>query len=197
MNNDEAVILGHHLDDQIETFLYRLFRGSSPLGLSVMKRISKRDNVMLCRPLLCFPKEVINYYSKKFGIDFFHDSSNDNLNFERNYIRKKIIPNIKERWPSFHKTMRHNITLQDTHSKIAGDFCNSIYDHIVVNKILNISTLLTYPSYLYSIFIKHWIYNEINYKLNKNEAIKITELLSSKNSVSYRWSFNNCKMLSR
>ncbi len=51
-NNDESLLTGHHEDDQIETFIYRLVRGSSPKGLSSIKKISYRNKKILCRPLL-------------------------------------------------------------------------------------------------------------------------------------------------
>ena len=63
MNDNEALVLGHHFDDQIETFFYRLFRGSSPIGLSCMKEISERENRKICRPLLSFSKKTIEKYA--------------------------------------------------------------------------------------------------------------------------------------
>ena len=62
MNDNEALVLGHHFDDQIETFFYRLFRGSSPIGLSCMKEISERESRKICRPLLSFSKKTIEKY---------------------------------------------------------------------------------------------------------------------------------------
>ena len=59
MSKDEALVLGHHENDQFETFLYRLFRGSSPRGLSVIKEISIRNNKVLCRPFLQVSKNII------------------------------------------------------------------------------------------------------------------------------------------
>mgnify|MGYP001420076840 CR=1 FL=1 len=59
MYDDEALLLGHHNNDQIETFLYRLFRGSSPLGLSCMDKISKRGTNTICRPFLSISKDNI------------------------------------------------------------------------------------------------------------------------------------------
>jgi tRNA(Ile)-lysidine synthase len=58
-NNDESLLTGHHEDDQIETFIYRLVRGSSPKGLSSIKKISYRNKKILCRPLLTINKDDI------------------------------------------------------------------------------------------------------------------------------------------
>lgn len=182
VNNDEALVLGHHLDDQVETFFYRLFRGSSPLGLSSMKDISVRNNVVICRPLLSVEKKGIYDYVRQINLEYVDDETNNDLDFQRNYIRKKILPSIKERWESFNKTMSNNIKLQDTYSKISKDFCIMIYDHIVSDKTLNIGILNSYPHYVHGIFIKHWIYNETKYELNRNEIYSIQSLLCNKNN---------------
>ena len=182
VNKDEALVIGHHLDDQVETFFYRLFRGSSPLGLSSMKEISMRNNVVICRPLLSVEKRDIDDYALEINLKYIDDITNNDLDFQRNYIRKKILPSIKERWGSLNKTMNHNINLQDTYSKISQDYCIMIYDHIVSDKTLSIATLNLYPHYVHSIFIKYWIYNEITYELNRNEIYNIQSLLCNKNN---------------
>ena len=65
MSKDEVLVLAHHEDDQFETFLYRLFRGASPRGLSSIKEISHRKNKILCRPFLQLPKKTIIELSMK------------------------------------------------------------------------------------------------------------------------------------
>ena len=182
VKNDEALVLGHHLDDQVETFFYRLFRGSSPLGLSSMKDISRRNNVVICRPLLSVQKKDIYDHIRQINLKYIDDVTNNDLDFQRNYIRKKILPSIRERWESLNKTMSHNIKLQDNYSKISKDFCIMIYDHIISDKTLNIDTLNSYPHYVHSIFIKHWIYNETKYELNRNEIYNIQSLLCNNNN---------------
>ena len=59
LSKNESLVLAHHLDDQVETFFYRLFRGSSPIGLSSMKKISIKNNKIIYRPLLSISKSII------------------------------------------------------------------------------------------------------------------------------------------
>jgi tRNA(Ile)-lysidine synthase len=101
MSKDEALILGHHENDQFETFLYRLFRGSSPKGLSAIKEISIRNNKVLCRPFLQVSKNIIIDISKNLKLKFINDHTNNDLSYDRNYIRNKIIPTILDRWKTF------------------------------------------------------------------------------------------------
>ena len=151
MLSNEALLLGHHLDDQVETFLYRLFRGSSPIGLSAMKEITTRDNKIICRPFLSVSKETLVELSQKNNVKFITDYSNDNIAFERNYIRKKIIPIINKKWPKLNKVMQHNIMLQDKYRKITTDYCEIVYEHIITENKIDINILKKYPDYFHSI----------------------------------------------
>ena len=178
----EALILGHHMDDQIETFFYRLFRGSSPIGLSCIKELSTRYKKVICRPLLSISKKSILDCCNNLKIKFINDITNHDTSFDRNYIRNKIIPVIKERWTSLNKVMIHNITLQNTYKNISIDYCKMIYNHIVIDNKVDINILKTYPHYIYTIFLKYFIREIINYDLNKNELSNLLSLLLSNNN---------------
>ena len=182
MSSNETLLLGHHLDDQVETFLYRLFRGSSPIGLSAMKEITTWDHKIICRPFLSVSKDILLKLVKKYNVMFINDHTNDNIGIERNYIRKKIIPAINKKWPRLNKVMQHNILLQDTYRKIAIDYCEMIYEHIVTENKVNISALKKHPNYFYSTFIKYWIYKCLKYDLNKNELSNIMTLINNYNN---------------
>ena len=182
MYDDEALLLGHHNDDQIETFLYRLFRGSSPQGLSCMQHMSQRENKVLCRPFLKISKENIIQIGKIYNIKYINDSSNKDISFDRNYIRKEIIPKIRNRWKSINSVMDHNIQLQSDYSKLAYDYCNSLKKQIVIDNKLDIKKLKSHPIYLESIFIKHWLKNYIAYDLSKNEISQIQLIVNSDNN---------------
>ena len=131
MFKDEVLVLAHHEDDQFETFLYRLFRGASPRGLSSIKEISERKNKILCRPFLQLPKKTIIELSSYLKLKFINDYSNNDLSYDRNYIRNKIIPTILDRWENIHNVMNHNIELQNNYSHIVNDYCEILYSSII------------------------------------------------------------------
>ncbi len=92
-NNDcNKIVVGHHLDDTIETILFRLFRGTGPGGLSPIKPISG----LYVRPLFNIPKVDIVAFLKSNNIKFVLDKSNLESDFSRNYIRNKVIPAIEK-----------------------------------------------------------------------------------------------------
>ena len=86
------IALGHHLDDQAETILFRLFRGSGITGLCGMRPLSGD----LLRPLLCFTKSEILAFLEENHIEYRTDETNSEDHYTRNRIRGHILPLAKE-----------------------------------------------------------------------------------------------------
>jgi tRNA(Ile)-lysidine synthase len=89
----DRVALGHHADDQVETILFRLFRGTGPYGLTGIP--ANRGRII--RPLLEISKADILSYLKRHKLDFCRDRSNASVRFSRNFIRNRILPILRER----------------------------------------------------------------------------------------------------
>ena len=182
MSDDEVLVLAHHENDQFETFLYRLFRGASPKGLSSIKEISKRNNKIICRPFLQVSKRIIIDISNNLKLKFIDDQTNNELTHDRNYIRNKVVPLITTRWENVHKVMNHNIELQKNYSLLVDDYCNTIYTSIIKKNRLSIKKLLDFPKYLYSTFLKYWINKEASYNLSKNETYSLLSIVENENN---------------
>jgi tRNA(Ile)-lysidine synthase len=89
-NGITQLLLGHNLDDQIETFLLRLEAGSGLLGLASMPAISNHfTDVELWRPLLDYPKPATADWLQKSDIKWVEDPSNKNENYKRIWYRQK------------------------------------------------------------------------------------------------------------
>ena len=92
----QFILTGHHSDDQIETFLIRLSRGSGIQGLSSMNKISKfNKKIKIFRPLLDFKKKDLILIAKKIFGKFIKDPSNKDKKYLRTRIRK--LKNILEK----------------------------------------------------------------------------------------------------
>ncbi len=92
--HSQKVALGHTMNDQAETFLMRLFRGSGSVGLSAM---SYRRDVFI-RPLLSIQRQEILEYLKLRGIQWREDASNLDTQFLRNRLRQELIPSLQDRY---------------------------------------------------------------------------------------------------
>lgn len=103
----DKVALAHTADDQAETFLIRLLRGSGPLGLSGIPPLREINNQkpVIIRPLIdCSRKEIEGYLSEK-GIPFVTDSSNLKMDYMRNRVRMELIPFLEGYNPNVKETL--------------------------------------------------------------------------------------------
>jgi len=97
----DAIALGHNLDDQVETFLMHILRGSGPRGLSGIPPV--RDNII--RPLIETERREIEGFLDSEGISYIIDSSNLKDDYLRNRLRADIMPALKEINPSIAETL--------------------------------------------------------------------------------------------
>lgn len=86
-NGVADLFLAHHLDDQAETFLLRLGRGSGVDGLSAMRPLEQREGIRLLRPLLQLPKQTLRHVVADAGMAVEEDPANSNPAFARARIR--------------------------------------------------------------------------------------------------------------
>lgn len=87
----ERTVLAHHMDDQVETFLFRLIRGADTKGLSAMKVFQSP----LVRPLLYFRRDELLEEAEMYNVLYSHDSSNFFTGPSRNFVRKILLPAIQ------------------------------------------------------------------------------------------------------
>ena len=124
------LFLAHHGDDQIETILMKIVRGSNLEGYAGIKEISKVKNYQIIRPLLKVTKEDIINYNKSHNITYFIDSSNTNTDYTRNWYRHNVLPLLKERDKNIHlKFLKYSKTLQEY---------NDYIDRVIKEKIPSI-----------------------------------------------------------
>jgi tRNA(Ile)-lysidine synthase len=101
----EKVALAHHKDDQLETILFNLAKGTGIAGLTGMQ-IAHGNYV---RPLLFASKTMIEDYAEKNHLSWREDVSNDSLKYSRNLIRHKVIPQLKEINPGVLETLDYTL----------------------------------------------------------------------------------------
>lgn len=93
------LLTAHHADDQVETVLMQLFRGTGVHGLTGIAPYRK-DSIPLARPLLAFTKTDIQHYALEHGLNFVEDSSNAKDDYARNFIRNQLIPQATQIYPN-------------------------------------------------------------------------------------------------
>ena len=105
----EAVVLGHNQDDQAETLLLQLLRGSGVKGVSAMPEYrageAGRSALAILRPLLDVTRAEISAYADARQLQWIDDDSNADTRFDRNFIRHRVLPLIAERYPACRNTL--------------------------------------------------------------------------------------------
>lgn len=108
----DCVLTAHHADDQAETFLLNALRGSGSAGLRGIARSRQLGSGRLLRPLLDFSRRQLEEYAQRYELAWFNDPSNSDLRFDRNYLRKQVMPLLATRWPHYQAALSSASRLQ-------------------------------------------------------------------------------------
>jgi tRNA(Ile)-lysidine synthase len=100
-NHYHSIAVAHHLDDQLETVLLNITKGTGIRGLTGMQP----KNGYIIRPLLEISKQKILDYAKENNVAFREDSSNASDDYQRNLIRHQVVPQLQKINPSLHNSM--------------------------------------------------------------------------------------------
>jgi tRNA(Ile)-lysidine synthase len=109
LEKGEVLFLGHHQDDQVETFFLRLLRGAGIDGLGAMPRQRALGKGLLLRPLLDLSRTQLAAYVERQGLRSIEDPSNLDSNLDRNYLRHDVLPLLERRWPAYRSTVTRAI----------------------------------------------------------------------------------------
>lgn len=96
---DDWLLSAHHREDQAETLLLNLVRGSGPAGIAGIGAIRRFGPGWLARPLLEIDRASLADYAKREALHWVDDPSNADRRFDRNFLRHEVLPRLKSRWP--------------------------------------------------------------------------------------------------
>lgn len=118
LRDDEVLTLAHHRDDQAETFLLRALRGSGPDGLGAMQPWRRFGRGWLWRPWLDVPRTALLAYAQRHGLQWIEDPSNADVGFDRNFLRHRVMPLLRERWPQADAALARSAALNAEASEL-------------------------------------------------------------------------------
>jgi tRNA(Ile)-lysidine synthase len=100
LGRQELLVTGPHREDQLETVLLRLVRGAGVTGLGGIPESAPFGTGLLLRPLLGVERAALVAYCEAAQVPWIDDLSNADLRFDRNFLRARVIPALRERWPA-------------------------------------------------------------------------------------------------
>lgn len=177
-NNNAYVATAHNLDDNIESILMHIFRGSGINGLIGMK---EREGILL-RPLIKTSRKEIEEYIKNNSIKYREDKTNSENEYNRNYIRNIVIPNIQERYPELYKNVSRLSEIAEKNQNFIYSLLKNNLEHVSENKVkINIDKFNSLDEILKDNLI-FLALNQINASVDIEQIhiIKIIELANKK-----------------
>ena len=173
----DYILTAHHANDNVETLLVNLIRGT---GIKGLQGIPEKQNDLV-RPLLFATKEEIRAYAVKNKLVFREDSSNQEVKYKRNFIRHHIIPQLKTLNPSLEATIHTFVQFFKQSSDIVSEFAHLKFNQICKEEIdllkMDISLLKKEPQKETLLF--EWLYPK-GFKTNQIEQLSEV-LMSDKN----------------
>jgi len=154
----DLLLTAHHQDDQAETLMLQLLRGSGPSGLAAMPSLAELTPGRLGRPLLGFSRDQLAVYARQEGLAWIEDPSNGESGFDRNFLRHEVFPVLLRRWPRLSKTLarsaRHCAEAQSLIDQLARSDLRAARDDRP--GVLSLATLRELPPSRCRALLRHW-----------------------------------------
>lgn len=116
------LLSAHHRDDQAETLLLNLMRGSGPSGIAGIPAARQFVDGWLVRPMLDVPRNDIRAYAERHDLSWTEDPSNESDEFDRNFLRQEILPRLEDRWPQAGKRIVRSADLAREAADLLSEF---------------------------------------------------------------------------
>lgn len=158
LDADELLALAHHRDDQAETVLLRLLRGSGGDGLGAMRRRSRLGGLHLWRPFLVLPRDALRDHAIAHALRWIEDPSNTDPRYDRNFIRHAVLPVLAERWPHATRNLARSAALLAEQSQLLASATAAQLDLLLIApEALSLSGLLAQPRVQRARLLRLWL----------------------------------------
>ena len=174
----EILCTAHHQEDQAETFLLQLFRGSGVAGLASMPKIKSIGDSELYRPFLSISKQKIVDYASKNHLKWIEDDSNLDTNFKRNLLRIEFLPKLSSAFNGLIKNVSRSAAHQAEALRLMQDLAELDIKNfeLLVNNKIQVSPLIQLPKRRMVNVLRYYIAN-LGFLLPSNKVLN--ELISS------------------
>ena len=152
----DALMLAHHADDQVETFLMRLLRGSGADGLQGMAEKQETNGILILRPLLKLSRQELRDALRQDGIAWREDSSNADKAYLRNRVRTELIPLLEQIAPGSEERIFRTAELIRSDNEALQHAAREIFAASAKGDLLETDELLTVPEAVQSRVLRMW-----------------------------------------
>lgn len=167
--SNPLLLLGHHQDDQAETFLIQAIRGAGLAGLAGIPKYKKLELGAVMRPLLKHTKIEIENYAKLYNISSIYDDSNEDIKYRRNLIRNQVLPILESINPSISKTLARSANICAKSNNLLTTLLNKELKNITIENNILIDKLISLDEELQQSLLHLWFKNITTIGLKHNQ----------------------------
>ncbi|WP_409519237.1 tRNA lysidine(34) synthetase TilS, partial [Pseudescherichia sp.] len=154
----EALLTAQHQDDQCETLLLALKRGSGPAGLAAMPAELPFYGTQLLRPLLNETRETLEQWACAHRLSWIEDESNQDASYDRNFIRLEVLPLLKQRWPHFANAAARSAALCGEQEQLLDELlADELAGLVSVEGALTVAPLMTMSANRRAALLRRWL----------------------------------------
>ncbi|WP_070968476.1 tRNA lysidine(34) synthetase TilS [Vibrio sonorensis] len=154
---NDVLLTGQHADDQVETFLLAMKRGSGPKGLSAMGITRSFGLGQLSRPLLTCTRRQVHEFAVQLGLEWVEDESNQDTRYDRNFLRHEVVPVLSSRWPHIYQSVQRSAEVCAQQERLIERLLEPFMSSCLhKDKSLKIETLSTYDELVRNQLFRHW-----------------------------------------
>lgn len=158
---NSCLLVGQHLDDQVETFFIRLKRGAGLLGLGAIKHESVNDmGITVFRPLLAVSRNDIEHYATHFALEHITDESNADDKFDRNYLRNHVLPQLNARFEGFSRTVYRVTQLLQSQQQLLDEYSAEDAKQCIVEDRLLLDKLSSFSRVRIENLMRFWLQSQ-------------------------------------
>lgn len=157
MRRGDCLVTAHHRDDQAETVLLRLLRGTGVQGLAAMRPLTEFLPGQHWRPLLDTPRAELLAYAQQEGLKWIEDPHNCDDRYARSWLRKNLMPELRQRFPS----AQASLARAATHAAEAVELLDALAEQdstaVTQQQTLSVSGLLALTPARRNNLLRYWI----------------------------------------
>ncbi|PHM66561.1 hypothetical protein Xsto_01174 [Xenorhabdus stockiae] len=158
LRQGEILLTAQHLDDQAETFLLALKRGSGPAGLSSMPAAMPFAETTLIRPLLNISRAELELYAQEHRLKWVEDDSNQDDRYDRNFLRLNIMPLLNRRWPHFSQAVSRSADLCGEQEQLLDELLEESLNALITPEgSMSILPLETFSEAKRNALLRRWL----------------------------------------
>lgn len=121
LETGDWLLSAHHREDQAETLLLNLVRGTGPAGIAGIGEVRRFGPGWLVRPMIDVERAALEDYARRHDLSWIEDPSNADRRFDRNFLRHEVLPRLKSRWPDIAARLQKSARNASEASQLLAD----------------------------------------------------------------------------